>query len=58
MGERALQSEYLDCESDMGGTITEVRIRGPKNSAVICALVDTCATNTVLSESLERIVLR
>jgi clan AA aspartic protease len=38
----------------MGETIAEIRIRGPKNSAVIHAVVDTGATNTVLSESLAR----
>lgn len=38
----------------MGETIAEVRIRGPKNSAVIRAVVDTGATNTVLSESLAK----
>jgi clan AA aspartic protease len=38
----------------MGETIAEIRIRGPKNSTVIRAVVDTAATNTVLSESLAR----
>jgi len=38
----------------MGETIAEIRINGPKKSAVIRAVVDTGATNTVLSESLAR----
>jgi clan AA aspartic protease len=38
----------------MGETVTEIRIRGPKKSAIIRAVVDTGATNTVLSEELAR----
>jgi clan AA aspartic protease len=36
----------------MGETVAEIRINGPKSSAVIRAVVDIGATNTVLSERL------
>jgi clan AA aspartic protease len=38
----------------MGETVAEIRISGPRDSAVIRAVVDTGTTNTVLSEKLAR----
>ena len=36
----------------MGETITEISIRGPKGSRTVSAVVDTGATNTVVSKEL------
>ena len=38
----------------MGETVAEIRINGPKNSAMIQAVVDTGATNSVISENLAK----
>ena len=38
----------------MGETIAEIRITGPKDTAIVRAVVDTGATNTVVAEPLAK----